>query len=97
MRGGPLPSAAPSPKAGPSPAEAAAGTVTIQVGAYKDRASADRIVKSLKKSGFSAYVTSAAAGLYQVRVGSYKTRAEADPTLARLREKKVDPRVVPRN
>jgi cell division protein FtsN len=64
-----------------------AGTFTIQVGAFKDKASADAIVASLKGKGFAAYVVPLAAeGLFNVRVGSYAGRADAEHVQARLRD-----------
>jgi DedD protein len=66
----------------------AAGTFTIQVGAFKDKATADSIVSALKGKGFAAYVVSpgAAEGLYNVRVGSYADRADAEQVQVRLRD-----------
>ena len=67
----------------------AAGSFTIQVGAFKDRASADSIVERLKKKGFAAYVVApegADGGLFNVRVGSYPARADAERVQAKLRD-----------
>jgi DedD protein len=66
----------------------AAGTFTIQVGAFKDKATADSIVSALKRKGFAAYAVSpgAAEGLYNVRVGSYADRADAEQVQVRLRD-----------
>jgi cell division protein FtsN len=74
---------------GPAPKAVAptAGTFTIQVGAFKDRATADSIVASLKGKGFAAYVVPLAAeGLFNVRVGSYASRADAEHVQVRLRD-----------
>ena len=66
----------------------AAGAFTIQVGAFKDKASADSVVSRLKGKGFAAYVVSpgAAEGLFNVRVGSFAGRADAEQVQARLRD-----------
>ena len=94
---------APAPKAVAPKAVAAkavaptAGTFTIQVGAFKDRASADSVVSRLKGKGFAAYVVSpgAAEGLFNVRVGSFAGRADAEHVQGRLRdEEKFKPFIV---
>jgi cell division septation protein DedD len=87
----------PSAKAKPSPsvavsstrpgAVAASGALTLQVGAFKDKGSADTVMSRLKAKGFPAYVVSPAetrGGLFNVRVGAYKSRAEAEQVRARL-------------
>ena len=53
---------------------------------FKDRASADKIVASLKPKGFPAFVTEA-GGLFAVRVGSYADRGEAERVQAKLRDR----------
>ena len=85
----------------PGPASKAvaptAGTFTIQVGAFKDKASADSVVSRLKGKGFAAYVVSpgAAEGLFNVRVGSFTGRADAEHVQGRLRdEEKFKPFIV---
>ena len=67
---------------------AAKGQFTIQVGAFKDRASADAITERLKGKGFAAYVVPppAADGLFNVRVGSYAARPDAERVQTRLRD-----------
>jgi len=80
---------APAPKAvSPKAVAPTAGTFTIQVGAFKDRASADSVVSRLKGKGFAAYVLSpgAAEGLFNVRVGSFAARADAEHVQGRLRD-----------
>jgi DedD protein len=67
----------------------AAGTFTVQVGAFKDKATADSIVKSLKGKGFAAFVFApegADGGLFNVRVGSYTSRTDAEHVQTRLRD-----------
>ena len=84
------PTAAPAarPPVAPRAVGPAAGTFTIQVGAFKDKATADSVVAGLKAKGFAAYVVSpgAAEGLYNVRVGSYAERADAEQVQVRLRD-----------
>jgi cell division septation protein DedD len=62
---------------------------TVQVGAFKDKATADSVVTRLKGKGFAAYVMSPGAtegGLFVVRVGSYLQRTDAERTEAKLRD-----------
>ena len=93
------PSPVSRPTAVPTAATASAtgGAFTIQVGAFKDGASAESVVGRLKQKGFAAYVVppAAADGLFNVRVGSYRARAEADRVQVRLRdEEKFKPFIV---
>ena len=87
----------PAPRAGPLPrplASTAAG-FAIQVGAFKDKASADSVVKSLKARGLPAYaVTPAGGGLFTVRVGVYRDRADAEAVQDRLRDDKFKPYIL---
>jgi cell division protein FtsN len=69
----------------------------VQVGAFKDRASADSVMNGLKSKGFPAYVNAPAAqsgGLFTVRVGPYRDRADADVVAARLRADKFKPYII---
>ena len=89
----------PAARPGPAPKAVAptAGTFTIQVGAFKDKASADSVVSRLKSKGFAAYVVSPGAteGLFNVRVGSFVGRADAEHVQVRLRdEEKFKPFIV---
>jgi cell division protein FtsN len=95
--GGPAPATRATPRpAAPRPAEpaAAAGAFTLQVGAFKDRGTAESMVARLKGKGFAAYLVTPQEGLFNVRVGSFATRADAEKTQAALREQKLDPFVV---
>jgi DedD protein len=81
----------PSPKAAPAtPAPKAAGaSFTIQVGAFKDKATADSVVARLKSKGFAAYLVapeSDGTALFNVRVGSYPARADAERVQTKLRD-----------
>lgn len=85
------------PGAAPKAVAPTAGAFTIQVGAFKDKASADSVVSRLKGKGFAAYVVSpgAAEGLFNVRVGSFAGRADAEHVQGRLRdEEKFKPFIV---
>ncbi len=90
--------AAPAAKPTAAPKAAAAGSFTIQVGAFKDRATADGIAARLKGKGYSAYVVAPngpEGGLFNVRVGNYPARADAERTQAKLRdEEKYKPFIV---
>ncbi len=69
----------------------------VQVGAFKDKAGADAIVKSLKSRGLPAFTVAPAArsgGLFTVRVGVYRDRADAETVLERLRDDKFKPYVI---
>ena len=84
---GPLPKAQPSTAAG----------FGIQVGAFKDKASADSVVKSLKARGFPAYTVTPAGksgGLFTVRVGIYRDRADAEAVQGRLNDDKFKPYII---
>jgi len=109
----PRPSTPPVAAAAPTPTPAAATTrspgtlpkfqpqtaagFAIQVGAFKDRASADSVVRSLKTRGFPAYAVAPAGrggGLYTVRVGIYRDRADAESVQARLNDDKFKPYIL---
>ena len=96
----PTPKATPkaTPRTTPSPRRAAATPVprlTIQVGAFKDRAAADAIVKRLKGKGYSAYLVPVSEGLFNVRVGSFTDREDAERVLTKLEtQEKFKPFIV---
>ncbi len=85
----PAPRSAALPKALPSTASGFA----VQVGAFKDRAGAEGVVRNLKGRGLPAYTAPAPAGggLFTVRVGVYRDRADAQAVLERLRDDKFKP------
>jgi cell division protein FtsN len=67
----------------------------VQVGAFKDHASAETVVKSLKGRSLPAYaVAPAGGGLYTVRVGVYRDRADAEAVQERLRDDKFKPYII---
>lgn len=85
------PAPKPSPKVTPSSSapKAATSSFTIQVGAFKDKATADSVVTRLKGKGFAAYLVSPeseGSALFNVRVGSYPARADAERVQTKLRE-----------
>jgi cell division protein FtsN len=89
--------AAPAATALPKALASSAAGFAIQVGAFKDRASADNIVRSLKTRGLPAYVVTPAGkggGLFTVRVGVYRDRADAEAVQERLRDDKFKPYVI---
>jgi cell division septation protein DedD len=73
------------------------GSFAVQVGAFKDRATADAVGARLKAKGFLAYVLPPGGtdGLFVVRVGAYAARADAELVEARLRDQeKFKPYIV---
>jgi cell division septation protein DedD len=80
-------------KAVPGPGS---GAFTIQVGAFKDKGSAESVVARLKHKGFAAYVVSPEGeGLFNVRVGNFAARVDAERIQGRLRdEEKFRPFIV---
>jgi cell division protein FtsN len=92
----PGPAATVKPVPGPGGPVVASGNFTIQVGAFKDKASADTIVARLKSKGFAAYVVSPEGeGLFNVRVGNFAARADAERVQGKLRdEEKYKPFIV---
>jgi cell division protein FtsN len=71
-----------------NPVAPQAGGFTIQVGAFKDAASAEQVVAHLRGKGFPSYQIrseSLEKGVwYRVRVGAFKDRATAQSMLKRL-------------
>ena len=86
----PPPAAAPETPAAqpPAPAPSTGGAWVAQIGAYKDRATADRIAATLKRNNFPAFVLAPAPGApgatFRVRVGPYRERREAEAIAGRL-------------
>lgn len=87
----PTPKATPAAKGKPTPLS----RLTIQVGAFKDRAAAEAIVKRLKAKGYSAYLVPVSEGLFNVRVGSFTEREDAERILSKLEtQEKFKPFIV---
>lgn len=74
-----------APTTTPAPA---AGTFTLQVGAFGTKKPADALVAQLKKKGYVAYVFTSPGGpvKFKVRVGPYTDRASADAAAAKLKK-----------
>lgn len=88
------PRATPAPKATKAP-PAPINRLTIQVGAFKERAAAEAIVKRLKGKGYSAYLVPVSEGLFNVRVGSFTDREDAERVLTKLEtQEKFKPFIV---
>jgi len=83
--------AAPKPKtpSAKAPQKSGAGVYTVQVGAFKEKGSAGKLVDRLKKAGYKAgYVRAEGPnGLYKVRVGSFASLADARDMAAKLESK----------
>jgi DedD protein len=93
----PLPAPARTTGALPKAQPSSAAGFAIQVGAFKDKASADTVVKGLKTRGFPAYAVAPAAksgGLFTVRVGIYRDRADAEAVQGRLNDDKFKPYII---
>lgn len=94
-RSAPPPAATPGavpPAREPAPL-AAIGTepaarLAVQVGAFGDSASAEKLAEKLRRKGFPAFVspsTGASGARWRVRVGPMSSRDDADRTAARLK------------
>ena len=90
-----LAKAAPATPPAPEPAKAApakaasAGTYFVQLGVFVNRASADRLDRTLRRQGFTPIVkevTASGKRMYRVRVGPEIDRAAANALLKRLSE-----------
>lgn len=79
------PPAGESAKAAPAPT----GTYFVQLGVFVNRASADRLERTLRRQGFTPIVkevTASGKRMYRVRVGPEIDRAAANALLKRLNE-----------
>lgn len=89
------PKPTPSPRAAGKAAPTPLSRLTIQVGAFKERAAAEAIVKRLKGKGYSAYLVPVSEGLFNVRVGSFTEREDAERILNKLEtQEKFKPFIV---
>ena len=81
-----------------APPRAAEPSFTIQVGAFKDKSTAESMAARLKGKGYAAYVISPEGGdpgLFVVRVGHYAARGDAERAETRLRDQeKFKPYIV---
>jgi hypothetical protein len=72
----------------PDPVPASQGGLAIQVGAFAESGSAERLAESLRAQGFSVYLspgTGAGDARWRVRVGPLASRDEAERVAARLK------------
>jgi cell division septation protein DedD len=87
----PAPGAPGAPASATKPAAAAAASAqfTVQVAAFSNHESAEKLRARLKELGYEARITGGAPP-YRVRVGRYATRAQADSATARMKVQHVD-------
>ena len=67
---------------------APAGRFAVQVGAFSENRSAERLADTLRRKGFDVYVTpgaQAGESRWRVRVGPMHTREDAERAAARLK------------
>lgn len=79
--------AAPTPQATAAPVTAPHGSFVVQLGSFRDRDNANRLVRDMTAKGFAAFVapiTSGGRELYRVRVGPVRDRAAAEALAAQL-------------
>jgi cell division septation protein DedD len=72
------------------PAAASGGSFYVQIAAFRDRSSADKVVGELTSGGYAANVFSEngpSGQLYKVRVGGFATRDEAAAIAGELKTK----------
>jgi DedD protein len=87
------PAAAPAPAKKPAVvASVPTGRFSVQVGAFGDRASADKLVARLRSRGYDSYVKADSEGgakRYRVRVGPVNARTRAEELAAKLKGEKL--------
>lgn len=92
------PKATPPPKSKPADPPSSKNRFTVQVAAFKDLDSADRLVQTLRSKGYKAYHIGAdksgAGRLYRVRVGAFSDRPAAQKMVNRLKTDQMDGLVV---
>ena len=96
----PVQDAAPRSDA-PRPAPAARvepGSFAVQLGSFRDRDNANRLVRDMTAKGFAAFVAPIKSGgreLYRVRVGPTRDRPQAEALAAQLRRVGQSGSIVP--
>ncbi len=65
----------------------AADVFTIQLGAFKGRAGADKLDDQLRNNGYDSFVLVMPNDVYRVRVGSFKSRKAAKQMAARIKKR----------
>lgn len=100
----PRPAQAPAPAPhteAPKPAPATRaepGSFVVQLGSFRERDNADRLVHDMTAKGFTAFVapiTSGGRELYRVRVGPTRDRAQAEALAAQLKRVGQSGSIVP--
>jgi len=98
----PRPAQVPLPRdAAPKPAPATPvepGSFAVQLGSFRSRDNADRLVRDMSAKGFAAFVAPIKSGtreLYRVRVGPTRDRAQAEALAAQLRRVGQSGSIVP--
>jgi DedD protein len=82
------PAPAPRTETPRAAAPAANGAFAVQLGSFRTKDNADRLVRDMTAKGFNAFVapiTSGGRELYRVRVGPTRDRASAEALAAQLR------------
>ena len=83
----------------PAPAtRAEPGSFVVQLGSFRERDNADRLVRDMTAKGFAAFVapiTSGGRELYRVRVGPTRDRAQAEALAAQLKRVGQSGSIVP--
>jgi peptidoglycan hydrolase-like protein with peptidoglycan-binding domain len=79
-----------------TPSPSLTGGFAVVPGAFKDRQSADAVVRALKARAYPAYVVAPTVGkgLFMVRVGPYVERADAESVQKQLREEGFNPFII---
>ncbi len=91
----------PAPVAQPARSEApsvAPGNFMVQLGTFRERENADRLVRDMTAKGFAAFVmptTSGGHALYRVRVGPARDRAAAEALAVELKRAGQSGSIVP--
>lgn len=62
----------------------------VQVGAFKNKANADRMYHRLKAAGYDTYMVQGGDGLYRVQTGAFKNRQNADSLASKLKKAGYD-------
>lgn len=101
----PTPATAAPATAAPAPATAEPATAAaspaagyaVQIGSFGERSNAERLVATLRKGGFAAFIVPTTSGrkLYRVRVGPVADRADAERLAAQLVAAGQSGRIVP--
>jgi cell division protein FtsN len=94
----PAPGAQPESRAADRAVASPAPAWSVQIGAFRRQADAERLRSGLASRGYDARVygpaPGAAATAWRVRIGRYATRADAAAALERLRRRDIDGFVV---